>query len=414
MSKVVDSKLQKALKSLLSTRAPALESTLGSKANEITSQLGDQSYVAAAKAALLYAGMTRFEKSSEESLADALARLKSAGLSKSAEYLAINQCEQLAALDPLEIIRCAPSAKAIQTLCKKKKNLPQALEKLVLGSSDFITEPVVVEWLVARAPTKTIGTMAALIIRFVEGDRIDPSAIKIIALAIARDKSGNVLSELLSATAKHKTPFSAVISALASDHKALASAISVLPKVALGTAGPLIPEVAPNFVPLLGELPPKRRLAVSRIIMAVMSSLLAAASRKPAARATATSICSWSVALETQGAELGDLILPRATGSINSSGNEADRLSPKMSAMLGDTLEKLRKGFEPSSLIEALVINLGLEFLHEQSDIVEYDFRIHQDTVGGLVAGDKAEVIHPGLKSGAQIVLKSSVKPAQT
>jgi len=117
--------------------------------------------------------------------------------------------------------------------------------------------------------------------------------------------------------------------------------------------------------------------------------------------------------LENSGSDLKDLILPRLAAPNAVENTQPERLSPKAAATLGDTVDKLHKGFDASALINALVVNLGLEFLDEKGDVLEYDFRSHQDTVGGLVTGDLAEVIRPGLRSGPHVVLKSAVRPVQ-
>jgi hypothetical protein len=148
--------------------------------------------------------------------------------------------------------------------------------------------------------------------------------------------------------------------------------------------------------------------------LSVTGNLLSGAARQPAFRSLLAAICAWSSELESAGLEVDDLVLPRLAVSVRGEeGKQSERISPKAAALLGDVLEKLRKGFEPVALVEALLVNLGLEFIDSSGEVVEYDFRLHQDTAGGLVSGDRVEVLYPGVKCGNHIVLKSAVRAAK-
>ena len=408
----IDTKLHKALKQLLVQKGPALDATLSTKANELTSDLGDASFIPAVRQAITFAGKARFEKQSPL-LAEALAHLKQVGLTKSGEYLALSQAEKVCAFDTHDIVRCAPSCKTLDELAKKSKNLRHDLERIVTESSDFPNDPVLVEWFVSKVPVARLSSIASLLNRFAQKERVNSVDLRILATALARDKSGVILSELLAATADQKAAFSILLSAIGSDFKTLTSALAAFPKVASGQAGSLLHAMTAKMAPLIAAAPQKKHFALSRTVMAVTAGLLSIAPRKPAARLTAAAMCSWSIELENSGSDLKDLILPRLAAPNAVENTQPERLSPKAAATLGDTVDKLHKGFDASALINALVVNLGLEFLDEKGDVLEYDFRSHQDTVGGLVTGDLAEVIRPGLRSGPHVVLKSAVRPAQ-
>ncbi len=79
--------------------------------------------------------------------------------------------------------------------------------------------------------------------------------------------------------------------------------------------------------------------------------------------------------------------------------------------LVADSLHKaISDHFDPVTILEALAMNLGLVQFEKPKARVMFDPLLHEDTIGGMLPGDKAIIIIPGWMHEGKVVRRATVK----
>jgi len=358
-----------------------------------------------------------------------LPSLRPAGLTKSAEFAFLEMLGD-ATPPPLEAaLRCAPTAKSIeawrQAVARSVKDRANNecppppedadLIQLALDSPEAALRSGLGEWAVEKIdPSRLVDTLPL----FAAAERENSRTVRedLLHKAIARDRSGTFLVRFLREVATTEGQLRATATAIREEARSLERALTILPTALLGDEDGRLGLLAIDLVAGGTHSKSSERRAASGRMIAFFGALIST-------EATSEGLEVAIRGLEdqfrkTDEAATDDKVIRdrpwvvRRGGNISSvkDNGDASSLTLAQATTICIAIEKLRTQPQGLAIIEAMAANLGLGYFGTEKEKVVFDPLLHEDTVGGMLPGESAQVVHSGWKLGEAVILRAPVE----
>jgi len=269
------------------------------------------------------------------------------------------------------------------------------------------------EWFVENLPAesllKALPVVDALFSSMDRGKRA-----VVVRKAIHRDRSGNFLLRCVQEAATNTDRISDFAEIIRMDSKTLEKVVELLPKALQGDDSGRLGEMVPLlFDSVIRSDGAKKRYETGRII-SLFGTLLKIEAESPGLTVALDGLRELFEKLESlrsaEDVSGGAQWVVKRVGSLEKrESNETRMLTLEQANLIAAGIERLRENSGAVGVIEALALNLGLEQIGSPEDQVRFDPLIHEDTVGGILPGDRTSVIRPGWKLGESVILRATV-----
>ena len=361
-----------------------------------------------------FATRERMRETGQESPApfSALDKLTSGGLTQSCEFAWQQLGDEIVQCPREFLLRAAPTPAVLESAKKKVTGLPEAALSLCTEFPALAMQSAALEWVINTAKPKELIPLAALVLSTREGRPPLAPMSKLCAAFILRDKSGELVRELLKLGAGEPNR---IATALRDYPKAFAHFVALLLRIANspegsnaialfqsmdGASASFTPSdsahVSAALMSLCGHLLKKNKHTPSeeRVVAAIEASALRALDNSR--MQTSTSVDSWLIA---------------RVSTLHGATRPESELSPYGAGLIANAMDKARQGISAGLLLETLASNLGMESFGTAGSTAVFNFTEYEDTVGGLLPGDDVLVVEPGWKLGDKIVRRIKVSP---
>lgn len=325
-----------------------------------------------------------------------------------------------------ELLLMAPSLRVIEAWVKaadehnvKGSNglevgsAKEELVKFATRDPEMAVSCGLAEWFVGNVPTdsllETLPLLAAAFSLKVANRRET-----LVSKVIFRDRSGNLLLRCVQDVANTAERLRELARIIRTDAKTLQKVLDLLPEALLGSEDGRLGELVPMLFDDLYRSKGSRRRLGNGMAVALFGLLLAVEGESTGLKVALEALRELFQEFESQ-AETGNgegdfLWVVKQTGSPKKPEHDMRQtLSLEQANLMGAAVERLRANPGAIGVMEALAANLGLERIGASEDQVRFDPLVHEDTVGGILPGDRAVIIRPGWKLGDRIILRATV-----
>ena len=346
-------------------------------------------------------------------LADILA-LGQLGFVQSAEFAWAHAGDAVLDFPLAELLSAAPSARMIEAVVRRHRDLPAQALALVLEHPDVAETSAAFDWVAQRTKPKELAKLAPQLLSGHPRRRHLPGREEVLRVALLRDKTGDLLRACLAIAKGHGPTFDRLRITIVTTPKLLVQFISGLPKTVCGPDAEIAMQLLESWLPSFPKTAPPAREELSGVLAALASVLLRQPKRKESQSrlldALARSTFPWLLAME-EANNTSDFWLVTRADDLAQARKPSGNISHYGAGLLANSLEKAKAGLAGEALIEALALNLGMEQIAAGGEEVSFDPKLHEDVVGGLLAGDHATVSESGWRLGDQLVRRAKITP---
>lgn len=423
-----DQNLQKALKS-----AAVHDGTPGSRErslellNKALEETRDGAIVKAARAAHEYLLTRKRRRDVGQPLEipfDSLGILNTGNLQKTVELAFCELLGDAGAIPPEDFLKMNPPAKAIDLWLKTvsgkgSKDSPQevarsGLYNAVEDDPKTALSCGLAAWFVENVPLESLLKTLPLFQEAKTNQKKDGQR-NLLRTALARDRSGAFLLRYVGEVATNAESLREMAETIRTDPKTLDKVLGLLPQVLLGDEDGRLGEMVPM---LFNDLPssggPHRSTGCGKVI-SLFGELLKDPARSSGKDAALDGLAALFDALEAQNSTVTDegeapfWVVRKTVRMKPVEPESAPSLNYEQAKLIGGTIERLRGHPNAIGVIEAMAANLGLEYFGKKDEEVKFDPVVHEDTVGGMLPGDRALVVRSGWMLGDQVILRATV-----
>lgn len=312
-------------------------------------------------------------------------------------------------------VASAPDPGAIDDWLKPAKLEVGSLEARLLEDPEMTYGTAGLDWLLANSSPRKLERLLRLLLMGAERPRHLPRACEALVEVLEKDSKGQSLAVLVQVASSPDLGIESLAMVVREKPKALSQALLNLPGLAStfdfeGALSYFLAGLCANLHATAGA---ERRLASARLARLMADILLLPKPTAESDRLVATirgitrELRVMTTAMEVQKATW--VVEPLADEVPTDAASIAITLNGAL--QIANALSNARRGLSAPALLEALAKNLGLTPIGTAGERVAYNPREHEDTVGGLLPGRPAEVLQPGWRCGAEVVLRSTVKP---
>ncbi|MEP6671819.1 MAG: hypothetical protein ABJF10_21845 [Chthoniobacter sp.] len=313
-----------------------------------------------------------------------------------------------------ELLTSAPSARMLEPAARKHRDLTAQVLALLLERPEIAETSAAFDWLAQRAKTKDLAKLASQFLSGHPRRRHLPARESTLVAALLRDKAGDLLQACLPIAKNHPPAFDRLWIAVTTTPKLLTQFIAGLPKAVTGPDGDVAMQLLESWLPAFPKTSPVAREELSGVLINLAGLLLRQPKRKEAQSrlldALGRNVFPWLLAMEESQGASGFWLVARAE-DLAQARKPSGNISHYGAGLLASSMEKAKGGLTADALLEALALNLGMEQVTTGGENVSFDPNFHEDTIGGLLAGDPATVSEPGWRLGDLLVRRAKVTP---
>lgn len=355
---------------------------------------------------------------------DSLAVLNTAHLKKTVELIFCEFIGDAGVILLNDFLKMAPPSRAIDLWLKTvstegDKDSPQEIARnelyeAVEGNPKVALTSGLAEWFVENVPLESL-LKTLLLFQEAKTNQKKDGQRNLLRTALARDRSGAFLLRYVGEVATNSEDLREMAETIRTDPKTLDKVLGLLPQVLLGDEDGRLGEMVPMLFSDLPNLGGPQRSMGSGKVISLFGELLKEPARSSGKDAALDGLAALFEALEAQNSTVTDegkepFWVVRKTVKMKPVEPEsAPSLNYEQAKLIGGTIERLRGQPNAIGVIEAMAANLGLKYFGKKDEEVKFDPVVHEDTVGGMLPGDRALVVRSGWMLGDQVVLRATV-----
>lgn len=273
------------------------------------------------------------------------------------------------------------------------------------------------EWFVGNVPAESL-TEAIPVLAAAFGPKGANRKEAMVRKALSRDRNGNLLLRCVNEVANNAERLSDLAGIVRNDDKTLEKVLELIPKALLGSEDGRLGELVPMLFENVDREKGVRRRQACGLLVELYGKLLGAEGESAGLRVAVGGLGDVFRRFESQAGPDDQGREPLWV--VRAAGDKArpltappPSLSVEQAKLLGAAVERLRENSEAVGVVEALAANLGLEPVGASDNEVRFDPLVHEDTMGGILPGDRAVIRRPGWKLGNHIILRATVDKAE-
>lgn len=350
------------------------------------------------------------------SYADQVRGVLQARLPLSAERLFSVFIDSIADLDADAVESAIASPACIDAWIKRRKVNKKSLLKQLLSDTSHCYQSVWADWLVKKAPLKSVAPLVLLAADGRQRPFPHPSAQSLLGSGLARDKTGALCKLLLPAPLSNEVRLERILAAALDAPTSIGAYATYIASALAGKhAADSIVSVRTALVSLLSSTTPGTLERVSLFLTHLMSSWNLVISKT-----TPTTIGPELNSLAERVIMLGQANPDRAVWVaapvkallVMLTSTTDRKLSAQAAGMLASALRAVQQNADASRALWSAAFNLGIREFEKPGDSIAFDPYRHEDIEGGLLRGHTCTVIDCGWETNGLVLERARVKPS--
>jgi hypothetical protein len=336
------------------------------------------------------------------------------GMVRSAEFVAAELADLLAAGPLTDILRTAPSARFIELIAKRHKGVAIKILDLISADAAIADRSASLDWLVKHGKPADLVKVATLLISKRERrPHLSPYE-KLLALALRRDKGATLLQAALSASKDDAGAVGRIGAAVTGNPKVMAQVLKSFPKLIASEHSEFAFYLLKDWLIRYPSLSPRAReslsVAVTGLALAVLKKPKRNESQQKLLDILSRSL-SGSLSKMKDSDDLDRFWIFGRASDLAQSLSDSCHVSPFGARLVATAMEKVASGNAADSVLEALALNLGMNPVASAGATATFDPEMHEDVEGGLLAGDPVVVQAAGWAINGQPIRRAKVTP---
>lgn len=307
-----------------------------------------------------------------------------------------------------------PNDTCINRWIKCSKAQKRTVLKSISSSYDKYYKTAWCDWYIKKAPVKDIMSFAILTLKNLERPQYLPEASKLLVAVLSRDRKFVLTDSLKIFAMRDPSHIKALL--LASSHVA-----RVGEAYARGFGHALASEANGyrNLIHALDELLRSQDATQSEFAAKFATHVattwcLVADNKRPGSAEVGEALLGFGIDAWLLGKGEGklDLWFACTTGKISEMIlKERGKISTQGALQIALGLRSAETDVSARDALWSSAFNLGIREIGQVGEIESFEPRQHEDIKGGLLPGDKAQIIHCGWGFGESVLLRAQVVP---